>query len=123
MLHIMLALNIFQMLLLLYGKSDVTPFVEGAEFVVSSDGEPHPNILTRRVRFMPIEFTFACPLPSKMSVFYNIITPLQLTVWLAVVATLVLASLAGRALGTCGLLIVCLCFLSSLLIFYSNFAT
>lgn len=74
---------------MIYEKSDVILFVIGA-------GKPyHPYMVVKPMLHMPVEFAIACPLPSKRSSFFNIITPFTLVVWALVLATLLWASCGG----------------------------
>ena len=79
-------------MMLLYGKSDATIFTNGAGMGFNNPREAHPNILTKRLWFMPLTLDFACPLPSKMSTFYNLITPLDFFVWMVVMVTVIVVS-------------------------------
>lgn len=79
--------------------SDVIINIAGSGFGYNLEREPHPFIRHRRMWFMRVDTLFACPLPSKIFSFYNIVTPLDFTAWLAVAASLVLVSLAGIAIN------------------------
>ena len=78
------------------GKSDIVLLVTGSQYAINSSGHPHPYLITKKYWFMVNFLEFTCPLPSKIPSFYNIMTPLGVEVWLAVL---------------CSVLIVWVCFL------------
>ena len=60
---------------------------------------PHPFLAPIRYIHIQKTLAFGCPLASKVSSFYNIVTPLTLNVWIGVFATLILVSMVGVILN------------------------
>ena len=77
------------------GKSDVVLRYLSDGIAYSRKRLPHPYLMPMRYMSTPWILGFACPLPSKISSFYNIVTPLSFVAWMSVIATLILVSLAG----------------------------
>lgn len=65
-------------------ESDVLIHLIGTQYAINRGQEPHPYLITTKLLFMENYFVYACPLPSRIASFYNILTPLTSITWMSI---------------------------------------
>ena len=82
------------MILMSLGEADIDIYIIGDNIPINYEtGEQHPFFAVSMYDNWKSGLSIACPLPQKVSSFHNIVTPLDLYSWIAVLVSTVVVSM------------------------------